>query len=118
MAVSVDTSSRVDVILQLGEVTQEVTVGATSPMLKTDRADVSTTLSGREIVELPVFNRNFTQLELLLPGTSKMVWQHASSENPQGGIQINTNGQLFGMNNFMIDGADNNDPVLGIIRSI
>jgi len=62
-----------------------------------------------------VLNRNFTQLELLLPGTSKMNWQHASIENPQGGIQITTNGQLFGMNNFMIDGADNNDPVLGII---
>ena len=37
------------------------------------------------------------------------------SENPQQGIQINTNGQRFGSNNFMIDGADNNDPVLGII---
>lgn len=72
-------------------------------------------VSAREVSELPVLNRNFTQLELLLPGTSKMNWQHASSENPQGGIQINTNGQLFGMNNFMIDGADNNDPVLGII---
>jgi hypothetical protein len=113
--VSVDASTRVDVVLQVGEVTQEVTVSAAPSLLKTDRADVSTTLTSREVTQLPVLNRNFTQLELLLPGTSKMNWQHASSENPQGGIQINTNGQLFGMNNFMIDGADNNDPVLGII---
>ena len=50
-----------------------------------------------------------------MPGAQKMSWQHATSENPQQGIQINTNGQRFGSNNFMIDGADNNDPVLGII---
>jgi len=113
--VSVDSNTRVDLALQVGEVTQEVTVSEVASMLKSDRADVSDTLSSREVSELPILNRNFTQLELLLPGTSKMNWQHASSENPQGGIQINTNGQLFGMNNFMIDGADNNDPVLGII---
>ncbi|PYT21318.1 MAG: hypothetical protein DMG58_32465, partial [Acidobacteria bacterium] len=113
--ISVDANARVDLTLQVGDVTQEVTVSEAPPLLKSDRADVSDTLSAREVSELPVLNRNFTQLELLLPGTSKMNWQHASSENPQGGIQINTNGQLFGMNNFMIDGADNNDPVLGII---
>src|SRR5438876_9203553 len=113
--VNVDANTRVDVALQVGDVTQEVTVSEVPPLLKSDRADVSDTLSAREISEIPVLNRNFTQLELLLPGTSKMNWQHASSENPQGGIQINTNGQLFGMNNFMIDGTDNNDPVLGII---
>ncbi len=113
--VNVDTSTRVDIVLELGAVSQEVTVSGAPPLLTTDRADVSTTLGSREVNELPVLNRNFTQLELLLPGTSKMNWQHASSENPQGGIQINTNGQLFGMNNFMIDGTDNNDPVLGII---
>lgn len=113
--VSVDTNTRVDLTLQVGEVTQEVTVNEAPPLLKSDRADVSDTLSSREVRELPVLNRNFTALELLLPGTTKMNWQHASSENPQGGIQINTNGQLFGMNNFLIDGADNNDPVLGII---
>src|SRR5205823_5372391 len=113
--ISVDANARVDLTLQVGDVTQEVTVSEAPPLLKSDRADVSDTLSAREVSELPVLNRNFTQLELLLPGTTKMPWQHASSENPQGGIQINTNGQLFGMNNFMIDGTDNNDPVLGII---
>ncbi|PYV09417.1 MAG: hypothetical protein DMG23_10960, partial [Acidobacteria bacterium] len=115
VTVSVDTSTRVDAVLELGAQTQEITVNAAPPLLTTDRADVSATLSGRQVNELPVLNRNFTELELLLPGTTKMNWQHASSENPQGGIQINTNGQLFGMNNFILDGTDNNDPVLGII---
>ena len=65
--------------------------------------------------ELPTLNRNLTSLQLLLPGSQKMHWQHASSENPQGGIQINNNGQDFGSTNFTIDGMDNNDPVLGIV---
>jgi hypothetical protein len=113
--VSVDANTRVDVALQVGDVNQEITVSETPPLIQSDRAEVSDTLHSREVSELPVANRNFTQLELMMPGTTKMTWQHASSENPQGGIQIDTNGQLFGMNNFMIDGADNNDPVLGII---
>jgi Carboxypeptidase regulatory-like domain/TonB dependent receptor len=113
--VSVDANTRVDVTLQVGDVSQEITVSETPPLIQSDRAEVSDTLQSREVSELPVANRNFTQLELMMPGTTKMTWQHASSENPQGGIQIDTNGQLFGMNNFMIDGADNNDPVLGII---
>jgi hypothetical protein len=113
--VSVDANTRVDAKLEVGDVNQEITVSETPPLIQSDRAEVSDTLQSREVSELPVANRNFTQLELMMPGTTKMTWQHASSENPQGGIQINTNGQLFGMNNFMIDGADNNDPVLGII---
>lgn len=113
--VSVGSSTRVDGALQLGEVTQNVTVSAAPPALATDRADVSTTLSSRQVEELPLLNRNFTSLELLLPGTSKLPFQHAAGENPQGGFQIGTNGQLFSGSNFMIDGTDNNDPVLGII---
>src|SRR5262249_46006971 len=109
--VNVDAATRVDAALQLGEVTQSVTVSETPAVLKSDRAEVSSMLEQDQITELPSLNRNFTQLEMLLPGTTKMTWQHASSENPQGGIQINTNGQLFGMQNFLIDGADNNDPV-------
>src|SRR2546428_136242 len=102
-------------VWDLGAETRKIPETAAPPLLTTDRADVSATLSGRQVNELPVLNRNFTELELLMPGTTKMNWQHASSENSQGGIQINTNGQLFGMNNFILDGTDNNDPVLAII---
>src|SRR5437764_11339308 len=41
-------------------------------------------------------------------------WQHASSKNPQGGIQINVNGQFFFTNGFLIDGTENNSAILGI----
>ncbi|MCW5982147.1 MAG: TonB-dependent receptor [Bryobacteraceae bacterium] len=113
--VGVDRSTRLDVQLQVGAVTEEVTVSGIAPALVTDRAEVSVGLQTEQVNELPTLNRNLTSLQLLLPGSQKMHWQHATSENPQGGIQINNNGQDFGSTNFTIDGMDNNDPVLGII---
>lgn len=115
VVVSLDRSTRVDAQLVVGQVSEEVSVTGAPPPLVTDRAEVSAGLASQQVSDLPTLNRNFTSLQLLMPGAQKMSWQHATSENPQQGIQINTNGQRFGSNNFMIDGADNNDPVLGII---
>ena len=113
--VGVDRSTRLDVTLAVGAVSEEVTVSGIAPALITDRAEVSVGLQQQQVNELPTLNRNLTSLQMLLPGSQKMHWQHASSENPQGGIQINNNGQDFGSTNFTIDGMDNNDPVLGIV---
>ncbi len=113
--VNVDAAVRVDATVQLGAVTQTVNVTAEIPLLKTERTDVATTFSERSVVDLPIFNRNFTQFELLTPGTQRLMWQHASSENPQGSIQIMVNGQHFSGTSYQLDGTDNRDPILGII---
>ncbi|MEJ7608083.1 MAG: carboxypeptidase-like regulatory domain-containing protein, partial [Bryobacteraceae bacterium] len=113
--VALGTSTRVDAQLSVGQVTEQVNVTGAAPPLVTDRAEVSTALTTKEVRDLPTLNRNITSLQLLIPGSQRVLGQHASSENPQGGIQINNNGQTFGSTNFMIDGTDNNDPVLGIV---
>jgi len=111
-----DEAARVDVRLQVGGTQETLTVSALEiPLIKTDRADVATTFSGKEVESLPLFNRNFTSLELLTPGTSQLPWQHSFSENPQGGIQIMVNGQHFSGTSYQLDGTDNRDPILGII---
>ena len=46
--------------LQIGGSTQTVSVTGESPLLKTDRADVSNTLTGRELGKLPILDRNVT----------------------------------------------------------
>src|SRR5260370_14992462 len=115
LPVIVGSSTAMNDKLQVGAVGETVVVDATPALLETDRASVSTNLTSEQVVSLPILDRNFTALELLLPGASKNPWQHGQTENPQGGIQIATNGQLFSGTNFMIDGMDNNDPVLGII---
>ena len=52
----------------------------------------------------------------MAPGSQKMVgWSHAATENPQGSLQIFTQGQHFSGTAFELDGTDNQDPILGII---
>ena len=66
--------------------------------------------------DIPILNRNFTTLQLLAPGSQKLMgWSHAATENPQGSQQIVTQGQHFSGTAFELDGTDNQDPILGII---
>jgi hypothetical protein len=111
-----DTAVKITAALSPGgsEVTVEVNADAV-PLLKTDRADVSTVFGGREIQDLPIPGRNFTGLQLLLPGAQELGWSHAASENPQGSKQIMVDGQAFAGTAFELDGTDNQDPILGII---
>ncbi len=114
--VSVDTQTKVDFRLELGQLTETVTVTtAESQLLKTDRADVATSFEARQITDLPLLDRNFTKLILLTPGTQRQNWNHAASENPQGSVQTQVNGQTFAGTGYQLDGTDNRDPILGII---
>jgi hypothetical protein len=116
LQVSADASARVDAQLQVGAVTQTVEVTGEVPQLKTDRADVAIEFNEKYVENLPILNRNFTNFELLSPGTQKLVgWSHAATENPQGAQQIFVNGQHFSGTAFELDGTDNQDPILGII---
>jgi hypothetical protein len=116
VSVSADTSASVDAAMQVGAVTQTVEVTGEIPQLQTDRADVDVQFSQKYVEDLPVLNRNFTSFELLSPGTQKLPgFNHAATENPQGGGQIQVNGQHFSGTNFELDGTDNQDPILGII---
>jgi hypothetical protein len=114
LEVQIDASTRVDAQLGLQQASTKVEVSSETPLLKVDRADVSTTLSTGELTSLPILNRNLTQMLLVTPGTQLNDWQHASSENPQGGYQIDVNGQQFTSNGFLLDGTENNSAILGI----
>ncbi len=114
--VVVDTSAKVDASLTVGLASQVIEVRSdTIPQLKTDNADVSSSLTAKEIEDLPIPGRNVTGLQLLLPGAQQLGFSHAASENPQGSLQIQVDGQAFGGTAFELDGTDNEDPILGII---
>jgi hypothetical protein len=116
IVVSADAAKRVDGQFQLGSTSEQVEVTAEAPALKTDRADVSTEFDSRYVADMPILNRNFTQLQLMAPGSQKLTgWSHAATENPQGSQQIFTQGQHFSGTAFELDGTDNQDPILGII---
>src|SRR6266542_4393961 len=115
VSVSVDTQTPVDFTLELGAVTEQIEVTGGSPLLKVDRADVSTNFDSKQLTDLPVLDRNFTKFILLTPGTQQLQWQHAASENPQGSTQTMVNGQHFSGMGYQLDGTENRDPILGII---
>ena len=113
--VGVDSQTPVEFVLEVGQVTDEVTVTGGATLLTTDRADVATRFDARQLTDLPVLDRNFTKFLLLTPGTQQLQWQHAASENPQGSTQTMVNGQHFSGTNYQLDGTENRDPILGII---
>ncbi len=61
---------RVDVELKPGDVSAEVTVTAGAPLIETESSDRGAVVTGREVTELPLSGRNFTQLATLMPGVA------------------------------------------------
>lgn len=110
-----DSSQKVDTPLAATGSNQTVNVTSDVPALKTDRADVSQILDARSIGSLPNFTRNLTSFLLLTPGVQHSSFNIAGPENPQAGLNLNTNGSNYGEQGFILDGTDNRDPVLGII---
>ena len=112
--VSVDTTSEAKVVLQPGEVSEQITISGAAPALTTDRADVSVIFESRQVTDLPVLDRNFTKFILLTPGAQTLGWQQTSAENPQGSAQTMINGQHFSGTGYQLDGTENRDPLLGL----
>jgi hypothetical protein len=116
VSVSADENPQVNAQMVVGDVAQTVEVTGEVPQLKTEGSDVAVEFNTKYVEDLPILNRNFTSLELLSPGTQKLVgWSHAATENPQGGQQIFVDGQHFSGTSFELDGTDNQDAILGII---
>jgi hypothetical protein len=113
--VEVDTTTRVDIALKPANVQTSVNVTDVAPVLATDRAEIATTFTTQQVQQLPVLDRNITNLLLQVPGTQlNPSFQIAKSENPQGGIQVDVNGQFFTSNGFLLDGTENESAILGI----
>jgi outer membrane receptor protein involved in Fe transport len=112
--VQVDAATRVDAKLVIGKASSTVNVTSEIPLLKTDRAEVSETLSTNELGSLPVLNRNLTSLLLVMPGAYSDSFQVSAAENPQSGLQIDVNGQNFTANGFLLDGTTNQNPLLSL----
>jgi len=110
-----DGTYRVDCQFAVGSTTETMEITGEPPQLQTDKSDIAIEFNQTYVQDLPTLNRNFTQFELLSPGTQQLGWAHAYTENPQAGKQIQVNGQHFSGTNFELDGTDNQDPILGII---
>jgi hypothetical protein len=110
--VEVDAVTTVNVKLALGTVGETVNVTAEAPLLKTEKADVSDTMTQRAAQELPVFGRDMSRLYFLVPGV-QATGTSAPSEQPHDVFRPTIGGQYWGGISFQLDGTDNRESVLG-----
>src|SRR5580692_6169138 len=115
ISVSADSSAQVNFALKPGAASQTIEVTSEAPELKTDRADVSTTLNTLTVEETPNLIRNTTALVLLAPATTASTFSNANAEDPQRSIPISSNGQSPFSAGFILDGANDKDGFIGEI---
>jgi hypothetical protein len=116
ITVTVESTARVDMQLAVGAVQESLTVSGEPPLVETANATLGIVVDEKKIVELPLNGRNFTQLGTLLPGVVAPpgALGGAAGDATPGGFGAVTSGfSVNGMrnqsNNFLLDGASNND---------
>ena len=111
--------------LQVGGQTQEVTVTDAAPLVNTSTSSTGAVIEGRQVTELPLDGRNFTELATLVPGVTRgaygadaaglngnaETWRNSET----GGAALSANGLRVQANNFELDGLDNNDALVNTI---
>ena len=106
--VTIGQISRVDVVLQVGALTESVTVSSAAELLQTDTAEVKTDLKSTEITNLPLNRfRNFQSLVVLVPGSLPPTFQNAETDTPQRSLNMTVNGLSGNANTTLTDGATN-----------
>lgn len=105
----VDQTARIDFVLELGQVVEEIEVRGAAPLIEADTSSLGQVVGRRKVSELPLNERNFLSFTLLVPGAQLPA---EGSENARQGGAISVNGAREKSNNFLLDGVDNNDPTL------
>ena len=110
IALAVNSSARIDVQLQPGNISQSIEVTAAPPALQTDRADTTVSISTMQTAELPLSdNRNFQSLLNLVPGTTPATFQHSQFFNASSSLQTEVNGQMRMGNEYQTEGIDDDE---------
>src|SRR5579884_4154288 len=99
--------------LEVGEITEQVTVQEAAVAVELQSASASNLISGTQIRELSLNNRNYEQLVALMPGVSSGASDqlYIGATNPLGSnvVSFAINGQRNSANYWTVDGADNVD---------
>ncbi len=102
--------SRIDVQLIVGAITEEVVVtGESVAQVETTSSEISSTITGKQIDNLVLNGRNFTQLVTLSPGVVNQTNQDEGTVGVYGNVAYSMNGGRTEYNNWELDGGDNLD---------
>ncbi len=111
--------ARADAHLETGATTETIEVQAQTPLLQADNATVSSTVTAKAVQDLPLNGRNFVQLVQLVPGANEGPGNGLTSggrpDDRRTTSGFSVNGQDDTLNNYIIDGIDDNERVIGSI---
>ena len=111
--VGVDQRVRIDMKLEVGAMTESVSITAETPLLQTSSSELGTTVGNEQIEALPLNGRNFVNLTRTVPGVLRGIpganIDGAGSLAWRASASFSANGQRTRDNNFMLDGVDNNE---------
>lgn len=106
--VSINTVTRLDFKLEVGQITEVVNVSASAVQLQTDKSDTRTELTSQTIANVPLPGyRNYQSLMNLVPGATPAAFQNAVVDTPGRALTTNINGTPRNNNNTLTDGAVN-----------
>src|SRR3989475_1956902 len=100
--------SRVDGKMEVGQLSESVTVRSEVKLLKTDKPDTASAFTAKEVMELPLPEfRNYQSLLDLVPGSTPSEFQNAEIDTPARALSTNINGTNRNTNSTRVDGATN-----------
>jgi hypothetical protein len=105
---------RVDFTLEVGSVTEAINIQAEAPLVQSESSALGNVIGSRQITDLPLNGRDYTQLATLTTGVVKITENGGgingatSATNGNAGGAFAVNGTRGNLNNFMLDGIDNN----------
>jgi hypothetical protein len=110
----VSQAARIDVQLHVAGGREVVDVHATAPLVDLSSNSIGDVVTGRELLDLPLNGRNFTQLGLLQPGVAPLTAGLAEAGGSlRGGQAYAVNGQRPESNDYVLDGVANVNRVDG-----
>src|SRR5262245_825681 len=104
--VTVNARQRVDLTMQPGAVTESVVITDAAQLLETDSSGRGQVVQREQIVNLPLNGRSYANLALLTPGVRESSQNGITTAGRE--ASFNVNGLRNTVNNFLLDGVDNN----------
>lgn len=97
--------------LQVGQVSETVNITSDAAPVETRSGDVSSLVSEKQITELPLNGRNYSQLALMVPGVSPATNGSFAARGTglDGGVDMSVNGNGSNQNLWTVDGVNNMD---------
>ena len=105
----VSEKTRVDATLTVGAVKTTVEIQGSATQVQTETAEMSGVVTGKEISQIVLNGRNFTQLISLTPGVNNQTGQDEGTVGVYGSVAWSINGGRTEYNNWTVDGGDNMD---------